>query len=166
VIVDRCFGCTGSVPRVKGPTHEYMTSSPGCWKLFTGLLDELNGDAASAGGMLQDAVDAYAVQHPGTPGRREAQSVHVHLVSLYLGLERGFDARARQKAMQSLLKGKPAFAWLEPPKFGSALTIADVTACRTPAARHAAVRAWAASAWEAWQPHRSTIVGLVARIVR
>jgi hypothetical protein len=143
-----------------------MTSSPGCWKLFAGLLDELNGDVMTAGSPLQDVVDAYAVQHPGAPGRREAQSIHVHLASLYLGLERGFDAQARRKAMQSLLKGKPAFAWLESPRFDSSLTIVDVTACRTPAARREAISAWAASAWEAWKPHRATIVGLVARIER
>lgn len=165
MIAERCFSCTASAPRLQGPTHEYMSSSPGCWKLFTGLLDELNADA-SAVDALQDAVDAYAVQHPGSPGRREAQSVHVHLASLHLGLDRGFDAAARRKAMQALLRGRPAFPWLAVPPFGNAMTIADITACRTPAARRAAIRAWAASAWDAWKTHRATIVGLVTKVVR
>lgn len=142
-----------------------MTSSAGCWKLFTGLLQELSADAAAADA-LQDAVDAYAVQHPGSPGRREAQSVHLHLASLHLGLERGFDAAARRKAMQALLRNRPVFPWLAVPAFGGSMTVADVTACRTAAARRDAIRAWAASAWDAWKPHRATIVGLVARVVR
>jgi hypothetical protein len=165
VNVERCFSCSAPVPRIEGPTHAYLLSSPGCWKLFGELLDTLRGEDA-IGSSLQDAVDAYAVQHPGTPGRREAQSVHVHLASLHLGLERGLDASARRAAMQVLLRGRPAFTWLEPPSFARSLTIADAVACRSPAARREAVAAWAASAWEAWKPHRTAVVGIVARILR
>jgi len=163
--VERCFSCHASVPRIQGPTHDYMTSSPGCWKLFTGLLDALQRDGPAAAGELQDVVDAYAAQHPGRPGRRESQSVHLHLTSLYLGLEHGFDARARQRALQALLRGRPAFAWLEPPSFANTLTVADVVACRSDAARREAIGAWAASVWDAWKPHRATVAGVVARIL-
>jgi hypothetical protein len=164
--LERCFSCFASVARVEGPSHAYMLSSPGCWKLFTELLDTLRGDDAAAGSALQNAVDAYAVQHPGSPGRREAQSVHVHLVSLYLGLERGFDAPARIRAMQLLLKGRPAFDWLEPPAFEGTLSVADVAACRTPAERRSTIAAWAVSVWEAWKPHRAAVAGIGARFVR
>jgi hypothetical protein len=164
--VERCFSCVASVPRIEGPTHAYLLSSPGCWKLFTELLDALRGDDPSCGNALQNVVDAYAVQHPGKPGRREAQSVHVHLASLCLGLERGFDAQARRQAMQLLLRWRPAFAWLEPPAFANTLTVADVAACRTPARRIETIAAWAASVWEAWKPHRTAVVGIVARLVR
>jgi hypothetical protein len=44
------------------------------------------------------AVDAYAVQHPGTTERRAVQSVAVHLISLYFVLERASPTEATQDA--------------------------------------------------------------------
>ena len=163
---ERCFSCFASVARIEGPTHAYLLSSPGCWKLFTDLLEALRVDGLAGTDALQNAVDAFAVQHPGSPGRREAQSVHVHLVSLHLGLERGFDAHARIRAMQALLRGRPSFDWLEPPAFDGTLTVADAAACRTAAGRRETVAAWSASVWEAWKPHRAAVAGIAARLVR
>ena len=84
--VERCFGCFATVPRVEGPTHAYMLSSPGCWKLFTGLLDELNRDADTAGSVLQNAVDAYAVQHPVFAPVESIDGCYLNVVGLPLCL--------------------------------------------------------------------------------
>jgi hypothetical protein len=76
----RCPGCGAWVPDLDGPTHEYMLSAPGCWALFNEVAVQQYEIASFD--LRRLAVDAYAVQHPGTADRRAVQSVAVHLISL------------------------------------------------------------------------------------
>ena len=34
----QCFACCALVPDIDGPTHKYMLSAPGCWKLYGEIL--------------------------------------------------------------------------------------------------------------------------------
>jgi hypothetical protein len=71
-------------------------------------------------------VDAYAVQHPGKPSPQTIQSVAIHLSSLCLVLERGFDPGRATAAMQTLAKHKASFVWLPPPESLGERTVVDV----------------------------------------
>ena len=78
---------------------------------------------------LQVQVDAYAVQHPGEPGRRAAQSVGIHLMTLCHVLGRGGDPHEGPR-LHRLMVARPVFAWLEPPQQGRSVTVADVLTTR------------------------------------
>jgi hypothetical protein len=154
VVTERCIGCAAIVPRIAGPIHRYMTSAPGCWALWGELNARLLSDPSTAP-YRQLCVDAYAVQHPGTPGPQAEQSVAVHLISLYAQLELGFPSDRMPSIVDSMLRTKDGFHWLTPPAFDSALTVAVVLK----SARNLRVEAreWATSAWHAWSAHHSQI---------
>ena len=84
-----CPDCGALTPDVDGPTHPYVGASVGCWAMYGEVLAKEYGEYRYPS-VHRLTVDAYSVQHPGTPSRRSIQSVAVHLVSLYLVLERGF----------------------------------------------------------------------------
>jgi hypothetical protein len=102
------------------------------------------------------AVDAHAAQHHGVEGRRQAQSVWVHLVSLCSILERGRTPFGGIRIKQDLLRDDPVFAWLQPPAEPGDVTVLDVAAASGPEVA-AAVRRWAQSVWDAWSAHRDAI---------
>lgn len=150
-----CPDCRALVPDADGPTHAYLGANAGCWAAWgelqaRGYLDPV---AASA---MPLAVDAYAAQHPGHEGRRQAQSAWVHLVSLCATLERGLAPADGVRLKHEMLRDHPVFPWLEPPADPGCMTVLDAAA----AARDeldAAVRRWAASVWEAWAQHHGAI---------
>jgi len=153
----RCIGCGGLVPRMEGPTHRYMESSPGCWYLYGQVLAR---DYADPGlrAVHRLTTDTYAVQHPGRPSPQSIQSVCVHLMSLCLVLERGLASSYATRVMDAATKTKDRFHWLAPPASLGALTVLDA-ADATPAEYPARVREWALSAWTAWAGHHATIKG-------
>ena len=83
-----CQGCGALVPDVDGPTHRYIGASPGCWAVY-GELSEKEADNFCYMRSHQMTVDTYCAQHPWTPSPQAIRSVAVHLVGLYLRLERG-----------------------------------------------------------------------------
>ena len=75
-----CPGCGATVPDVEETRpHTYVGSAPGCWLLYTQVLAREYGDYRYTPAH-QLTVDAYAVQHPGAPERRSAQSVAIHQI--------------------------------------------------------------------------------------
>jgi Family of unknown function (DUF5946) len=114
-----------------GPTHEYMESTPGCWAAFGRVLAREYGDQRYSG-VHRLTVDAYAVQHPGQPGRQSIQSVGVHLVRLCLFMERGLSPDAANDAMLAAAKYKAQYHRLEVPAFLGSITVADVEAAPGP----------------------------------
>ncbi len=161
----RCCGCGGLFAGSDGPTHRYMESSPGCWAAYGEVLAREYGDPSYLH-VHRLGVDAYAVQHPGQPSPQSIQSVGVHLIRLYLFLERGLTPANANDAMLAAAKWKREFVWLDPPPSRGAVTVADVHAATTPAAHADAVRAWARSAWEAWTPHHAMVRAWAARAER
>jgi hypothetical protein len=99
------------------------------------------------------------VQHPGVPERRSVQSVGVHLVGLYLVLERGLWPAELSAALQRLLARPPAWRWLTPPDPNGPLTVASLeTAAAVPGAvLDAAIEAYVRGVWAAWSPHRQQV---------
>ncbi len=151
-----CFSCGAMAQPSLGPIHRYMTSSPGCWAVYGEVLAREYGNPTFAA-RHRLTVDAYAVQHPGTPGPQSIQSVALHLVSLYLVLAKGQHLDFATRALKPLSEQKGTFHWLEPPANMGAVTVADVAKVENQAAHVAAVDAWAASAWQAWRAHHDQV---------
>jgi hypothetical protein len=150
-----CPDCRALVPDVEGPVHAYIGGSAGCWVAWGELQARAYGDPALAA-VMPLAVDAYAAQHHGVEGRRQAQSVWVHLVSLCLVLERGWAPVEGIRAKQRLLERDPVFVWLFPPDDPGPVTVLDAAAVSGVDAADA-VRRWAASVWDAWRLHQPAI---------
>ena len=151
-----CIGCGGLVPRMEGPTHRYMESSPGCWHLYGQVLAREYADLDLAE-VHRLTVDAYAVQHPGRPSPQAIQSVCVHLLSLCLVLERGLAASYARRVMDQATRPKGRFSWLTPPASLGEVTVADFVEASALLEHKARVRAWAESAWAAWAGHHATV---------
>lgn len=152
----RCFGCGGLFPDINGPMHRYMESTPGCWAAYGEVLARQYNDAryAIAGQMT---VDAYAVQHPGTPSPQSIQSVALHLMSLCLTFEHGVATADATQLVAQMANDKRSFVWLRPPASVGDVNVAHVHAAATAAEHVERVRQWAASAWRAWSAHHATI---------
>jgi hypothetical protein len=131
-------------------------STPGCWLLYSEVLAREYGDFRFTPAH-QLTVDAYAVQHPGVPERRSAQSVAIHLVGLCLSLERGRGPAELPRLRQRLAPPKRVFPWLAPPPSVGAVTVVDVHDVGTPEDHRAVVDRWARSAWDAWSPHHEQV---------
>jgi Family of unknown function (DUF5946) len=153
-----CPDCRALVPDVQGPTHAYIGGNAGCWAAWGELQARAYQDP-ELGAVMALAVDAYAAQHHGIAGRRQAQSVWVHLVSLCAILERGLAPFDGIRLKQDLLRDDPVFAWLEPPGDPGPATVLDVAAA-VPGEAAMAVRRWARSVWDAWSAHHEAIRAL------
>jgi hypothetical protein len=143
------------LPASDGPTHAYIGASAACWALYGALLAREYQDAELFS-RHQLTVDTYAVQHPGLAGRRSAQSVGLHLMTLCLVLDRGADP-ADGPLLHRRLVERPAWEWLEPPRPNGTMTVADVLAAASVDEHHHLVGKWAADVWEAWRPHHELV---------
>jgi hypothetical protein len=159
-----CPGCRAVVPDIDGPTHAYIGASAGCWALWGEVQARAFGDLSLAA-VMPLAVDAYAAQHPGARGRRQAQSVVVHLVSICLVLEHGLRPVDGIRAKQVLLADDPVFDWLVPPADPGSVTVLDLA---EPDSEDVAgtVYEWARSTWAAWSAHHAAIRPLAVVALR
>ncbi len=150
-----CPECGARFEPADGPTHAYVGGSPACWASFGGLgvreteLGILGPDRLS--------VHVYMAQHPGVPGRRQAQSVGVHLMVLGTVLEDGLATGAAVSMMPRWLARKRAFPWLDPPSPRGGLTLLDAPEMADRTAHEVAVRAWADDVWANWSVHHASI---------
>lgn len=153
-----CFGCGAQVPDIDGPVHAYMASTPGCWQTYGEVLAAEYGDV-TYWPAHQLTVDAYAVQHPTNPDRRNRQSVAVHLISLHLVLERDVAPQHAPKARSHHVKRHRAtgFPWMDPPPCRGTVTVADVVGAANAEEHFERVRRWADAAWQAWASHHSQV---------
>ena len=87
------------------------------------------------------------------------QSVGVHLVGLYLVLERGLRPADLSATLQRLLARPPAWRWLDPPEPNGTLTIASLEAAAAePApALDRAIDAYVRGVWDAWSRYREQV---------
>lgn len=152
-----CSQCGASVPNTDGPTHAYYGAAPGCWELYGEVLSKGYSDL-QFGKVQQLAIDAYAAQHPGKPERRTIMSVAVHLIGLYVALERGYDPPDVMAAVRSAAQRSAAFRWLDPPLRPYAVTVTDVHRAGDDRAAHERlVNAWARNTWDAWSAHHEQV---------
>lgn len=155
-ITEACPGCGARyLPQVLDEAHPYIGASPACWSAFGELLAREFGDPAF-GVVHRHTVDVYAVQHPGIDGRRERQSVAVHLVRLCHWLEHGLTADELNPMTQAFASSKADWPWLTPPDHYE-VTVVDVLRATSGDDHVRLARAWAASAWEAWSEHHVTV---------
>ena len=153
----KCIGCGGEFSDIKGPVHRYMESCAGCWAAFGEVLAREYSDPAYFE-VHRLTVDAYAIQHPGSPTKRQCiHSVGVHLVRLCLFHEYGLSPENANDAMLEAAKNKHNFTWLEPPDSPGKITVADVVKKTTVQGHKAIVREWAKSAWDAWGQHHQIV---------
>ncbi len=155
--------CGAEFPDVDGPTHRYLDAVPACWAVFGELLALEFGNVAYWPAHRY-TVDAYALQHPGVPSPQTISSAAVHLTSLYLIFERGFETADATRAMQAAAKQKGEWAWLEPPESFGEITAKDVVGAESPAEHLERSTAWARSTWEAWATHHGTVHEWAGRI--
>jgi len=147
----RCLGCGAEFDEMDGPTHKYMTSSPACWARYGELLGVL-ATRHDLQAVRQMCVDAYAVQHPGTPNPQAIQSVALHLLSVRRYLVEGLPIVPLR-----VIGEKGAFVWLTPPATRGARTVADMPIHGTANVLRDAARSWVESAWAAWAPHHRQV---------
>lgn len=151
-----CPGCDAVLPPVpEGPTHEYIGASPACWAAF-GEVIAREFERASYGWIHRHTVDAYTAQHPGVDGRRQRQSVALHLVALCHWLEHGLDAAALTPITQRLASSGIDWPWLDPPA-AYRMTVLDVLDATGAEMHGRLVRRWAECVWDAWSAHHSVI---------
>lgn len=150
-----CPGCLVSLPALATPTHPYIGASPACWALAGRALERCYGDP-ECGAILQVVVDAYACQHPGEPGRRSAQSVALHLMTLCVVLEDGADPRHGPVLHRRMLERLQP-RWLAPPTRRGHLTVGSLVEAGPSSAFVDATWAWARDVWVAWKPHHGTV---------
>ncbi len=151
-----CYGCGARVLDEDGPTHRYLGASPGCWAIKGAVLARSSADPAWGDDRLL-ILNSYCAQHPGVPGPQATQSVCVHLIGLYVALERGYDSTRVTTALRRAADGSRRFYWLEPPADRYVVTIRDVYDAPDTSAHQAVARAMAETTWAAWAAHRAQI---------
>ena len=153
-----CVGCGALVPDIEGPTHRYIGASPECWKIYSDMLGTAySGDVPWMPHRL--AVDVYAAQHPGVPGKQSSQSVAAHLFVLCLVLEHGVDPSYATRAISQFLdrhKGQ-GFEWVEPTASLGDLTVLEIVAVKSQVEHNLAVMKWAESVWHAWEVYHAKV---------
>lgn len=163
--LEPCVGCGALFPPADGPIHRYMTSSPGCWAAFGEILQRFYGTEA-AEDAHRISVDAYAVQHPGTPNPQAIQSVTGHLVNLCLMFEyKVSDPAWRRGMIKSITRYSDQFVWLEPPEQNGIITVADLLPISDIHALHQHSVEWARSIWDSWHVHHPVIRQWAAKIM-
>jgi hypothetical protein len=133
-----------------------MESCPGCWAAYGEVLALEYGDRAYWPSHRL-TVDAYAVQHPGRPASKSAQSVAGHLMSLCLVLERGMPMEKATRALAAAVNSGGPYAWLPPPASRGDVTVADVRRAASAKDHAEMVGKWASAAWTAWAPHHGQV---------
>jgi CTP:molybdopterin cytidylyltransferase MocA len=152
-----CPGCGALLtPQPDGPTHEYLGASAACWMAF-GELSAREFGEAGYGRLHRHTVDAYAVQHPGDDrGRRQRQSVAVHLIGLCHWLEHELSATQLTPITQRLTADKRDWPRLEPPAWYD-MTVGDILPATDASAHTRLVRRWAGEVWQAWSGHHDQV---------
>jgi len=111
-------------------------------------------------------VDAYAAQHPGKPEPRTIQSIYVHLLALFLQIERGTDQSFIIKVMQRVTETKKGkLPWLNPPQNLGNLTVLQVISANSPEEHGRKVETWGRSVWAAWSVHHKSISDLAREFI-
>ena len=129
-----------------------MIGSASCWQGYGALL---NAQYSSPNRMRfhQLVVDAYAVQHPGSSGPQQIQSVGIHLMTLALFIEDGVDPALGTELHRKMTE-RPVFRYLPRPTQVGSLKFNHV-----PIDGEGRVEAyeWATSAWNAWSEHHAQV---------
>lgn len=122
-------------------------ASAACYNAYL-ELSVYNVERARWDYLHQQAVDAYAAQHPGPPTK--PISVWFALVGLHLALDQGRTGRQVQRAHMQLGRHKRAWPPLRPPADLRCTTAGDVIRQLPGDDRDAAILRWASDVWSCW----------------
>ncbi|MFK8052002.1 MAG: DUF5946 family protein [Woeseiaceae bacterium] len=155
----RCMGCGGLFDDEKGPVHDYMLSSPGCWAQYGLILAREYQNPELFASAHRLTVDAYALQHPGKNNERRAyQSVRIHYTSLHLIFAHDLRHAEATEALKQLAQGSFSPLTSRPSDFE--VTVSDVL--KSDLENHAAaVARWARCAYDRWDvlmPYAETLI--------
>ena len=160
-----CYGCGALVDNIPGKPHRYIGAAQGCWNLYCEVLAKEYVDHKAFVHINKLTVDTYAIQHPGQSARQSAQSVNVHLLSLYAVLVVHLSGEVAAKLVSEMLQLNLAFEWLDPPVPNGNMTVADVLRTVDMEGHEKAVRAWADDVFGCWfAKHRQAIESLYDRL--
>lgn len=153
-----CPDCKAEFPAFDGPVHAYLGGNAACWKTYGDILAREYGDPRYMKSHRW-TVDAYAAQHPGKPDPRATSSVYIHLMALYLLIEKNKTSTEATEAMQMVTREqKDQMTWLPIPQNLGTITVIDVIQATTPDAHDSLVKQWAQSVWRAWSDHHDAIL--------
>lgn len=155
--IEVCPGCGIALPAESGPTHPYMLGSAACWRGYGELLAVQYSDPRRMR-FHQVIVDAYAAQHPGGNDPRAIQSVAIHLMTLFLFLERDVDPAIGTQLHKQMVV-RPDFHRLERPDGASkkALTFRHVPLDGDIDLARERAYEWARSVWDSWGPCQDVV---------
>jgi hypothetical protein len=108
----------------------------------------------------QEAVDAYAAQHPGPPAKPIA--TWFGLVGLHLALDLGRTGREVQQAHMRLARHGRRWPELPAPADLTGMVVADVISRPADDTRDEALLLWAGEVWQHWSAVHETIASLCA----
>lgn len=172
----QCPGCKIVLPYQEDVEHlqtvafgRYGVASPEC----LALLNKVFLKEYECGRPTQARLDAYGVQHPpheeiqkklGINPRLVAaskQSVAIHLVTLYLMVEKKMNYNDAGHGMKRVIESGIALEneELMPPANLGNITVADVAQATTCEEHVRLVNEWSKSAWQAWANYHDTVRG-------
>jgi hypothetical protein len=160
-----CPDCKIALPKNDSLSHVYLGASPSCWALYGELLAREYNDPAYMTAHRM-TVDAYCAQHPGKPERRTIQSINVHLVGLFLTVERDTSGDFARNAIGTLIENyADRFQWLNPPSSLGDMNVQDILAAKDACSHQRLARQWAASVWQAWSSYHDHIRTLAELVI-
>ncbi len=157
----RCPGCGLEMPEGRGTNDGYYNASPECWSVYTEVLGAEFQNAPLFGQVHSLTVDSYAAQHAGGP--HPDKSICIHLMGLYLVLERGISTTSVSRHHQRLASSVKAWPHFVPPESCGPLTVFDVAMVGSSEEHARVVRRWAAQVWQAWREHHAAIAALASQ---
>lgn len=166
-MLKKCFGCFGEFEDADkdGLPHPYIGATSACWAVYGQILVKEYSDPAY-GQVHRLTADAYGAQHIGDQAdRRARQSANVHLIALYLSLEKKMPEKAILmflKEATSLKRNWPSVVQRDNPAW---LTVQDVVKATDPSSHAEFVHQWAASVWEAYKDSQKEIEGLYKQVM-
>ena len=153
----KCSGCGVELEYIEGKTDPYECSTAACWTTYNQLMaKEFSEPDYFVAHRL--TVDAYMTQHPSNTSIASVQSVWVHLVALYLTLEKETQSQFVSKIMAKITAPKIQFEWLTPPNPNSyKITANDLIQENTPEQYTELAKEWAKDVWNSWNEHHEKI---------
>jgi hypothetical protein len=145
-----CPGCGLEMPLSERTYDRKFNASAECWSLFEEVIAAEFQNAVLFDQVHQLTVDTYTVQHAG--GQHPDKSVCVHLVGLYLKLERDVPPVKVPPLLQRLAI-RTSWPHLIPPEERAPLTVYNVALADTSQVHALRVREWAAEVWRVWGPY-------------
>lgn len=156
-----CSSCGLTAPARALLPESPFPASPECWATY-GQLAAYDAQRARLDFRHQEAVDAYAGQHPGPPGK--PITLWFALVGLHLAIDLGKTGREVQRAHSLLARRPRDWPTLVAPPLAGPVTVAEVMAQPGGDQRDAAILHWAEAVWACWREQHGSISKVAATI--